>query len=132
MILPSGEAPVCHGEELQLTCKTTELYSLLRWSFIVYNDRGVPTDFTRIVSSIDASQQSSQIVINSTSFNFLRISGQGMPLISTLTINLVGNSLNEVSVGCTGMGNFEMMTARTRISIVNESHPGWLISFYWL
>ena len=132
MILPSGEAPVCHGEELQLTCKATELYSFLRWNFIVYNDQGVPTDFTRIVSSIDASQQSSQIVINSTSFNFLRISGQGMLLITTMTINLVGNSLNGVSVGCTGIGNFEMMTARTRISIVNESHPGWLISFYWL
>ena len=117
-----------HGEELQLACNTTELYSYLMWSFSVYNEQGVLTDYTRAVSSIDGSQQSSHIVVNSTSFDFLRISGQGVPPITTMTINSVGNSLNRVVVGCTGMGNFEMMTARTTIGIIDETYQGWLFS----
>lgn len=133
ILLPSGQAPVCHSEQLQLICNTTELYRYLRWSYSVYNEQGVLTDYTRTVSSIDASQQSSHIVVNSTSFNFLRISGQGVPPITTMTINSVGNSLNGITVGCTGMGNLEMMTARTTISIINETYQGWLsYSFYWL
>lgn len=47
-------------------------------------------NYTRKISSIDASQQQSQIVVNSTLFDFLRISDRGLPLISTLTINSVG------------------------------------------
>ena len=78
----------------------------------MYNEQGVLTDYTRTVPSIDASQKSSQIVINSTLFEFLRISRQGVPPITTMTINLVGNSLNGVTIGCTGMGNFETRTAR--------------------
>lgn len=132
IILPSGQAPVCHGEELQVTCNTTELYSYLRWSFSVYNEQGVLTDYIRTVSSIDASKQSSLIVINSTSFNFLRLSDQGEPPITTMTINSVGNGLNGVTIGCTGMGNFEMMTARTTISIINESYRGWLRTLQFL
>lgn len=128
MLFPSGQAPVCHGEELQLTCNTTELYTYLMWSFTVHNDLGVLMNYTRGVSSIDRSQQNSQIVINSTSFDFLRISNQGMSLITTMTINSVGNSLNGVIVGCTGMGNFERMTATTTISIINETYQGWLFS----
>lgn len=91
----------------------------------MYNEQGVLTNYTRTVSSIDASQQNSQIVVNSTSFEFLRISNQGVPPITTMTINLVGNSLNGVTVGCTGLGNFEMRTARTSISIINESYQGY-------
>ena len=123
-ILPSEQAPVCHGEELHLTCTAIEQYSYLRWSFSVYNERGVLTDYIRTVSSIDESQQSSQIVVNSTLFSFLRISRQGVPPITTMTINSVGNSLNGVSIGCTGMGNIETRTARTAIYIIHERDQG--------
>ena len=55
-----------------------------------------------------------------------------MPPITTMRINSVGNSLNGVTVGCTGMGNFVMMTARTTISIINESYQGWLSTLQFL
>ena len=108
---------------IQLSCIAT-----LCGVFSVYNEQGVLTDYTRAVSSIDRSQQSSHIVVNSTSFDFLRTSGQAVLPITTMTINSVGNSLNGVIVGCTGMGNFEMMTARTTISIIDETYHGWLFS----
>lgn len=63
--------------------------------------------------------------MNSTLFNFLRISGRGLPLISTLTINSVENSLNGIDIGCTSLAhNFESVvaTVTTTISIVNESY----------
>ena len=81
-------------------------------------------DYTRIVSSIDASQQHSQIVVNSTFFDFSRISGQGLPLISALLINSVIDNLNGVDVGCTGMGTSETITTTSTISVINESYLG--------
>ena len=81
-------------------------------------------DYTRIVSSIDASQQHSQIVVNSTLFSFSRISGQGLPLISALMINSVIDNLNGVDVGCTGMGTSETTTTTSTISVINESYLG--------
>ena len=90
----------------------------------MYNEQDMLTDYTRTVSSIDTSQQSTRIVVNSTSFVFLRISRQGVPLITTMTINSVGNSLNGVTVDCTGMGNFEMRMARTAINIIIERNQG--------
>ena len=123
MIVPSGQAPVCQNERLQLTCNTTEVY--LQWSYSLHNEQGLLMNYTRKISSLDISQQRSQIVVNSTLFNFLRISGRGLPLISTLTINSVGNSLNGIDIGCTGLAhNFESVvaTVTTTISIVNESY----------
>ena len=80
-------------------------------------------NYTRKISSIDASQQQSQIAVNSTIFDFLRISDQGVPLISTLTINSVGNNLNRVDIVCTSLThNFEIAMAQTTISIINESY----------
>ena len=90
----------------------------------MYNERGVLIDYIRTVSSIDESQQSSQIVVNSTLFSFLRISRQGVPPITTMTINSVGYNLNGVSIGCTGMGNIETRTARTAIYIIHERDQG--------
>ena len=121
MLLPSGQAPVCHGEQLQLTCNTTEIY--LKWSYSLYNEQGLLINYTRKISSLDISQQHSQIVVNSTLFDFIRISDRGLPLISTLTINSVGNGLNGVDIGCTGLTqSFETAVATTTLSIINESY----------
>ena len=119
-IQPFGQAPVCRGDPLQLVCNTTEVY--LRWSYSVHNEQGVLTDYIRTVSSIDPSQQRTRIVVNSTSFDFLRISGQGMPLISTMTINSVETNLNGVIVGCLGIN--VQIEATTTINLVNESYLG--------
>ena len=120
-LLPSGQAPVCHGEQLQLTCNTTDVY--LRWSYSVYNDQGLLINYTRKISSLDISQQHSRMVVNSTLFDFLRISGRGVPLISTLTIHSVENTLNGVDIGCTGLAHsYETAMATTTVSIINESY----------
>ena len=80
-------------------------------------------NYTRKISSIDVSQQQSQIVVNSTLFDFIRISGQGVPLISTLMINSVGNNLSGVDIGCRGQAhNYETAVARTTVIIINESY----------
>ena len=70
-----GQAPVCCSDQFQLTLNTTKVY--LKWMIMNY---------TRKISSVDISQQNSQINVNSTSFDFVRTSGQGLPLITTLTI----------------------------------------------
>ena len=121
MLLPHEQASVCHGEQLQLTCSTTEIY--LKWSYSLYNEQGLLINYTRKLSSLDISQQHSQIIVNSTLFDFARISHQGLPLISTLMINSVVNGLNGVDIGCTGLTqDFETAVAITTLSIINESY----------
>ena len=121
MLLPSGQAPICHGEQLQLTCNTTEMG--LKWSYSLYNEQGLLMNYTRKISSLDMSQQHSQIIVNSTLFEFARISDQSLPLISTLTINSVVNGLNGVDIGCTGLTqDFETAVATTTLSVINESY----------
>ena len=122
-VLPHGQAPACQGEELQLRCNTTDVY--LQWSYSLHNEQGLLINYTRKVSSLDISQQRSQIVVNFTLFNFLRISGPGLPLVSTLTINSVENSLNGVDISCAGLANgFETAVATTTVSIIDESSYG--------
>ena len=121
MLLPHEQASVCHGEQLQLTCNTTEVY--LTWSYSLYNEQGLLINYTRKISSLDMSRQYSQIVVNSTLFDFVRISDQGLPLISTLMISSVVNGLNGVAIGCTGLTqDFETAVATTTLSIINESY----------
>ena len=82
-------------------------------------------NYTREILSLDISQQRSQnlIVVNSTLFNFLRISGHGLPLVSTLTRNSVGNSLNGIDIICAGLAHgVETAVAITTVSIINESY----------
>ena len=121
MLLPLEQASVCHGEQIQLTCNTTEIY--LKWSYSLYNEQGLLINYTRKISSLDISQQHSQIVVNSTLFDFIRISDQGLPLISTLMINSVVNGLNGVDIGCTGLTqDFGTAVATTTLSVINESY----------
>ena len=83
--------------------------------------------YSRAVTSIDMSQQVSQIVVNSTTFNFSRTSHQGsLPLISTLLIIPVTHGLNRTKVNCTEVGNVlnsGPMTSATTINI-RDSYSG--------
>ena len=84
---PMNVAPVCGvGDPLQLTCSASVQF--ISWSIMVVNDRGTLEDITAFSNSIDTAQQSSSIVVNSSTFTFIRTSDQGAsPLISTLTID---------------------------------------------
>ena len=65
--------------------------------------------YDRTISLVDPSQQASHLLVNSTSFNFMRSSTQNSsPLTSSLLITVRNGSstLNGTKINCTGiMGN---------------------------
>ena len=105
LLSPSEVAVVCRaGDRLELTCSTTG--SLLQWSLLLFNNEGALRTYTRHITSIDKSQQMSQLTVNSSVFYFSRISIQGdLTLISTLIINPVSIGLEGTMVNCTEVGN---------------------------
>ena len=68
--------------------------------------------YTRHITSIDRSQQMSQLIVNSSVFYFSRTSLQGgLPLISTLAISPVTNGLDGTIVTCMEVGSETMNTS---------------------
>ena len=116
---PMNVAPVCDaGEPLQLTCRASVHF--ISWSIMVVNDQGVLEDITAFSNSIDTAQQSSSIVVNSSTFTFIRTSAQGSsPLVSTLTIDSVSMDLNGTAVHCMDANN-PMTSASTTIHILSD------------
>ena len=112
-------APVCDvGDPLQLTC--TASVQFISWSIMVINDEGRLEDITAFSNSIDTAQQSSSIVVNSSTFTFIRTSDQGSsPLVSTLTIDSVSMDLNGTVVRCMDANN-RMTSASTTIHILSD------------
>ena len=90
---PSGVAPVCSGDQLELTCTVTG--ALLQWRFSTI--RG---ELTRTVTSTGPAM--SQLTVNSTVFNFSRISADSsvMPVVSRSVISPVSNRLNGTVMNC--------------------------------
>ena len=118
---PVTVAPVCHvGDPLQLTC--TASVQFIRWKILQVNEQGTlvePVNSVQI-NSVDANQMS-QRVVNSSTFTFMRTSGQGdSPLITTVSIDSVSIGLNRTVVKCTDSGN-EMTLASSTIQIIDTS-----------
>ena len=118
---PVTVAPVCHvGDPLQLTC--TASVQFIRWKILQVNEQGTlvePVNSVQI-NSVDANQMS-QRVVNSSTFTFMRTSGQGdSPLITTVSIDSVSIGLNRTVVKCTGSGN-EMTLTSSTIQIIDTS-----------
>ena len=103
---PSGVAPVCSGDQLELMCTITG--DLLQWSFSVF--RGNETtaiDFRRTITPTSAEML--QLVVDSLVFNFSRISApDSMPVISTLVISPVSRRINGTVVNCENVGEREV------------------------
>ena len=95
---PSGVAPVCSGDQLELMCTITG--ELLQWRFRVFRgDETSATQLTRAVSS--TSPATSYLIVNSTVFNFSRISAHNsVPVMSRLVISPVSNGLNGTVMSC--------------------------------
>ena len=105
LISPSGDVLVCRGANyLELTCTvTTE--TLLQWSLLLVNNEGISRIYTRHITSIDMSQQISQLTVNSSVFHFSRTSLQGdLPLTSSLITNSISLGLEGTVVNCTEVG----------------------------
>ena len=118
---PLTVASVCRvGDSLQLTCIAP--VRSLRWSILQVNDQGTLVGVTNSVL-IDGSDdnQRKQSKVASTILIYMRISTSGAsPLISTLSINSVSNSLNGTVVRCSDVTN-PMISASTIIQIANIS-----------
>ena len=111
---------VCEGEELSLTCSTN--VSIILWSTSpLQNEQGQVLTFMRFISSVGASQQASDMMVNSTFFNVSRVSGRDeSPLVSRLVIGSVSVGLNGTRVNCTeqAVNNKNTTVASTTIVIV--------------
>ena len=95
-ISPSGIAPACLGDQLDLICTTTG--NFLEWTIDLIGTSRSPM---LAIQSFGENDQMTQIHINSISFVFRRISTEGsLPLSSSLTITPVINSLNGTQVNC--------------------------------
>ena len=95
---PSGIIIACSGDHVELTCRTTG--TLLQWQI-----RSVTNEtsriYTRTLSSLDATNQTTSLKINSSVFNFSRLSTQGTsPLLSRLVVSQVSDVLNGTEVKC--------------------------------
>jgi hypothetical protein len=96
---PSGVAPVCSGDQLELICTTAG--DLLLWRFsVIRGDDTTATEFERSTSSAMF-----QLTVNSMVFNFSTINS--MPVISRLVINPVNNSLNGTVMNCEDVDTLE-------------------------
>jgi hypothetical protein len=100
---PSGVAPVCSGDQLELTCTTTG--DLLLWRFsVIRGDDTTATEFERSSSSAMF-----QLTINSMMFNFS--TNNSMPVTSRLVISPVSNSLNGTVMNCVDLDTGEVSSS---------------------
>ena len=105
ILTPSKEAAVlCEGEELELIYTSNETFLQWSWSLQIEPDKVL--EYSRFISSTDASQQVDSFSVNSTSFHISRVSHQGrLPLVSRLLISPVSLKVNAVTIAnCTEVG----------------------------
>ena len=112
---PSPWALVCNvGDELEVTCDTTENFLTWNVKFITGNQ------ITRTLSSTIRNPE--RVVVNSTVFTFSRMSELGsIDLVSKLVISPVSQSLNGTKIVCTEVGTSAMMANATVYIIGNTS-----------
>ena len=95
-------APVCHvGDPLQIIC--TASTEFLEWNIRtrVINEHGRLEEIAAFINSRDEAHESMSLVVNGSSFTFMRISARsGIPLIATLSIDSVSIGLNGMVVRC--------------------------------
>ena len=106
ILSPSGVAPVCSGDQLELTCTITG--DPLQWRFSVI--RGNETSDTEIRRSVNSiGPVTSNLTVNSIVFNFSRISAHNsVPVMSRLMISPVSNSLNGTVMNCVDVESGEV------------------------
>ena len=115
---PTTVAPVCRvGEHLLLTCSSTSA-SFLNWRYLVIQEEGLVEERSSFINRDDVSHQTSNFVVNSTTFTFMRASSQGTsPLVATLLIDHVSSGLNGVVIECAEIDG-TMETDSTIIDII--------------
>ena len=109
-------APVCRiGDPLHLTCTTS--VEFLEWHMRVINEQGRLHEITAFSNSRDVARQLTLMVVNDTSFTFMRTSARNdTPLVSTLAINSTSIGLNGTVVRCRDANN-PITSASTTLQI---------------
>ena len=136
MISPPGVAPVCSGDQIELTC-TLMSQGLLEWQFTLTPvNTTSPRFVSQAISRTSTENQLFSLVIDSNTFTFSRISAQNSsPLKSMLLINPVTNNLNSTEVSCVAVATSESATT-TIYTITNGNLMGTynvivLLAFAW-
>ena len=127
MISPMMMVPVCRtGDPVSITC--TAPVEFISWSILrqgtlqmIINDQ--------LINSRDAHQMA-QVMANSTTFTFVRISTQfASPLVSTLSIDSVSIGLNGTVVRCSDVAN-SITSTSTTIQIIDTTQSELVKSLY--
>ena len=118
---PPGVAPVCSGDQLELMCTTTG--RLLCWR-IINVTRGLNYTYTltrTIQATVLDEDAMTQLVINSTMFNFSRTSAQdSLPVMSKVVIGPVSSGLNGTVMNCVNLGT---SSSSSTTIIIREREP---------
>ena len=130
-IFPSGVAPVCNRDQLELICNITG--RLLEWRFfLIDNETGAVRKYAGKGISADGlreAQTSNQTRFNSTVIIFSRTSSQDSPILtSRVLISAVSDSLNGTVVTCMDAAS-EIMESTTIITSISQSQ-GILLVLY--
>ena len=128
---PPGVALVCSGGQLELVCTTAG--SFLEWRFRIFlENETTATDTSRVIRS--ASAAVSLLMVNSTLFNFSRISARdSLPVKSTLVIGPVSDNLSGTLVNCLDLRSSQNLS--TTVVIIKKdssSLPGMNYSYVFL
>ena len=115
---PMSVAPVCRvGDSLQMNC--TASLQFLKWSILQANEQGTLVKVTNDVK-ITVNQTLQPIRVNFSGFTFSRVH-QGMPLVSTLSIDPVSILLNGTVVRCPDLAESAMLSTSTTIHIIDSN-----------
>ena len=122
-IFPSGVAPVCGGDQLELICNITG--RLLDWRFfLIDNETGAAREYAGKGISADGlreAQTSNQTRFNSTVIIFSRTSSQDSPILtSRVLISAISDRLNGTVVTCMDAAS-EIMESTTIITSISQS-----------
>lgn len=118
VICPLAIAPVCQGDQLELTCTVTGRF--LEWSFFLIPEG--ETTARRYVRSLGPNARVSTLEVNSITFTF-SVSSSGSTessLTSRLHIIPTNASLNGTEVNCTNVDTSN--STSTIVTIINESN----------
>ena len=122
IISPSGMVSVCSGDQLELVCMITDSgadFAVLQWNATLeLNTTSLPMSSDRIILSLSWNDQYQQIMVNSTTLTFSRVSAPNeFPLVSRLLINPV---TNDLSVRC--RDDITLESSAVVVSVTN-GHP---------
>ena len=119
MISSPGIAPVCDGDQLELTCNITGRQ--VQWSFFRIPENGTTiVNYGRRLLSNLPGQETEYLMVDSILFNISRISSPNtLPLITRLLISPVNSSINRTEVICEDRET--RISSSAILNVINES-----------